>query len=385
MGVVEGLPRLTETSGIVMDRGLVMVTEGKVPVNLINVHNHPIVLHKSKTLGYIQHVKKVVSISSPVLPSHKRGTREKDRLLTIEDIPEHTRAILDEDTLSELNAEQIHEICISTLEDPDTFLVPGGHTGQTEVTDQGVDVQGNAPYIQRWRPWPLAKKKAADEQIDKMLEEGVIEPSDSRWASHAVMVTKKDGSHRFCVWTTEGPMHWLRKMHIHFRALMTLWTSLVVQNGFGQWLLVGQDEGKGQAYHCICHQARPISIQGHAFWPEKCPSHFSASDGHCAAGTTMAALLGILRWHYHLWEHVWWHFGEPQTGVGQSESSRTQTKGFQTLLVQALREVLGTHSIWQRDRMWPGKGGRCSELAGASNCDPSPTVPVFCGLLPEIY
>ena len=199
MGAVEGLPRLTETSGIIMDRGLVMVKKGKVPVNLINVHNHPVVLHKGKTLGYIQPVRKVVSMGSPVSNGHKGRTGETDKLLTLEDVPEHTRAGLDRDTLSELTAEQIHEICVSILEDPDRFLVPGGWTGRTEVTDHGVDIQGNAPWKQRWRPWPLAKPKADDEQNDKMLEDDVIEPSDSPWASPAVMVTKKDRSIRFCV------------------------------------------------------------------------------------------------------------------------------------------------------------------------------------------
>lgn len=38
-----------------------------------------------------------------------------------------------------------------------------------------------------------------DRELDKMLEEGVVERSSSDWPSPIVMVWKKDNTYRFCV------------------------------------------------------------------------------------------------------------------------------------------------------------------------------------------
>lgn len=55
------------------------------------------------------------------------------------------------------------------------------------------------PIRQRYYPLSPVKLKLLNEEIDKMLEIGVIRPSKSPWSSPVVMVTKKDGSVRFCV------------------------------------------------------------------------------------------------------------------------------------------------------------------------------------------
>ena len=199
LGAVEGLPGLAEMCGVIMDRGLVTVRNGKVPVNLINVHDQTITLHKGKTLGQLQPVISVVKMSESGSQCHGETVQTPTKLLGMKDVPEHTRDVLDEETLSELSAEQTHKVCETILDYPEGFVVPGGKTGRTEVADHGVDVQGNSPSKQRYKPWPLAKQQAADEQVRKMLDDDIIEPSDSPWASPAVLVTKRDGSIRFCV------------------------------------------------------------------------------------------------------------------------------------------------------------------------------------------
>ena len=45
----------------------------------------------------------------------------------------------------------------------------------------------------------MAQRETVDRELEKMLREDIIEPSDSPWAVNVVWVKKKDGSVRFCV------------------------------------------------------------------------------------------------------------------------------------------------------------------------------------------
>ena len=63
------------------------------------------------------------------------------------------------------------------------------------------EIETNEARLVRCGPRRLAPAGLRREQdcVREMLTGGQIEPSDSPWASPVVLVTKKDGSTRFCV------------------------------------------------------------------------------------------------------------------------------------------------------------------------------------------
>lgn len=71
--------------------------------------------------------------------------------------------------------------------------------GRTSAIVHRIDTGTHAPLRQRPYRVSHAERQVIDDQVSDMLNRGVIQPSNSPWASPVVLVKKKDGGIRFCV------------------------------------------------------------------------------------------------------------------------------------------------------------------------------------------
>ena len=81
----------------------------------------------------------------------------------------------------------------------DTFALESRELGTTSIVTHVIDTGNHAPIRQPVRRTPFALRAKVDELVTDMLEQAVIRPSSSPWASPIVLVRKKDGGTRFCV------------------------------------------------------------------------------------------------------------------------------------------------------------------------------------------
>ncbi|KAI2646047.1 Retrovirus-related Pol polyprotein [Labeo rohita] len=79
------------------------------------------------------------------------------------------------------------------------FATSAHDVGQTQLVQHCIDTGNAHPIRQRPRRLPPTRQAAADRCLEEMKAAGIIEPSESPWASPVVLVPKKDGSWRFCV------------------------------------------------------------------------------------------------------------------------------------------------------------------------------------------
>jgi len=71
------------------------------------------------------------------------------------------------------------------------FAKSSDDLGRTDLVKHKKNTGSSLPIRQPPRRQPLGKRNIEKEEIDKMLQRGVIEPSNSSWASPVVLVTKK--------------------------------------------------------------------------------------------------------------------------------------------------------------------------------------------------
>ena len=106
--------------------------------------------------------------------------------------------ILKED-LKHLPIDQSEAIISAVSDLHAAFALEEGERGETDLTQFQIETGDATPKRQPARRIPFAVREEVNRQLDRMASSGVIQPSNSPWASPIVLVRKRDGSMRFCV------------------------------------------------------------------------------------------------------------------------------------------------------------------------------------------
>lgn len=81
----------------------------------------------------------------------------------------------------------------------DVFAWTPAQMGRTNLVEHSIELTNDKPiHLPPYRV-SHAEKEIIRDQVDEMLELGVIRPSTSSWSAPVVLVKKKDGGIRFCV------------------------------------------------------------------------------------------------------------------------------------------------------------------------------------------
>ena len=123
---------------------------------------------------------------------------KKDPKLTRDQLPDALVKLL-EDTKDGLDDNQI--VLVEKLLDSmqDTFMDPSTPLRGTSSVAHYIETGDHRPIRIAPRRVSPGKRSIIEKEVTKMLEAGVIRASNSPWSSPVVLVTKVDGSTRFCI------------------------------------------------------------------------------------------------------------------------------------------------------------------------------------------
>lgn len=169
--------------GILIAKAVIQVKRN-IPVRVMNLNDYDVHLKEGTTIGFCVPISSVVC-QMPQTPQNYG-------------ILPHSLESLIETSSRELSKHQQYEVRKLISKYQDVFDIDEAK-GRTNIVRHKIDTGDAKPIRQAARRLPLAKREEAEQIIKEMERDGVIEPSNSPWASPVVLVKKKDGSTRFCV------------------------------------------------------------------------------------------------------------------------------------------------------------------------------------------
>ena len=174
---------LTSNKGMVA-RTLVKAEE-QVPVRCANFSNEPQILYPGMNIAEFCPVQ-VVREDKASKPTSPRN------------LPSHLTDLY-ERSAAGMSSAQRKQIANLLRKYGDTFSSSDSDLGRTGIIKHKIPTSDATPIKQPMRRVPVHMQEEVNKQLDMMLENDIIQPSTSPWASGIVLVRKKDGTKRFCI------------------------------------------------------------------------------------------------------------------------------------------------------------------------------------------
>ena len=186
---------------------LLQVRKHRLHVPILNVSDLPIDLQKGAEFGtgkLVSHPGNQPSQRPRVCQVAKKARRPARQAARLSPAEKEARVnrILEEFRLAESpllkDPADLAKAVALLLKHYDVFAWDG-EMGSTDLLQHDIKVTDDTPIRMKVRPLNPALTKNLQEQVDKWLQDGIIEPSSSPYNFQLVPVLKKNGKTRWCV------------------------------------------------------------------------------------------------------------------------------------------------------------------------------------------
>ena len=176
-----------KSQSVVIARAI-LETCTSIPVRVLNASDQSITFRQGTTIGELHRIEEwqIGALSSPA----ENRTCLTDKANILHQLAQSPTSISDE---------QRGRLFALLQQYADVFACPGQKLGQTSKVQHAIHTSSSLPIRQHPRRTPPAQRTVVKKLIKEMMDDDIIQPSKSGWASPIVLAKKKDGSVRFCV------------------------------------------------------------------------------------------------------------------------------------------------------------------------------------------
>ena len=191
VGLIEPSLKFVENTGLMVAKVLVDPKNGNLPLRLANMSKEPITVRKNTVSAVLQAVDSVNS-------EKVNASRIVENDSTSPKLPKHLEPLFERSS-ENLDSAQQNRLEQFLIKHQDIFSKSSSDIGHTTLIQHHIDVKNAKPVKKVPYRIPLAKRRVAEQKIQQMAEDGIIEKCpQSAWNAPVVMVTKPDQSIRFC-------------------------------------------------------------------------------------------------------------------------------------------------------------------------------------------
>jgi len=187
---------------LIVARTLVKGGSRHVPIEIMNPNEHDIVLYKDTHAALLQTVSLTDTDPIPVDTSDDTikvsHTAQCQKSLPEVVLPQEIEKVYQEISIP-LSEEERLKFRKMLYDRQNAFANEEHPLGKTNLVKHDIILTNPSPIKQPPRRVPFHLREETDKEIQSMIEKGVIEPSNSPWASPVVLVRKRDGSLRYCI------------------------------------------------------------------------------------------------------------------------------------------------------------------------------------------
>ena len=206
--IAEPVRSIMEKHRVVPGRVIIDPSKGSVPICIANPTDETVVLHKGTDLAIATPIVNLCALSKENTEQNQDNETGNDtghdmQKPNLDDVlegplPEHLQELL-ERSGDDLTNEQISQTRNFLFHYSYIFSAGGNDIGRCDILKHQIPTGDNKPVKLPPRQIPIHLRGAVDDELDRLLDMGIIRPSASPWSSCIVVVRKSDGTIRICL------------------------------------------------------------------------------------------------------------------------------------------------------------------------------------------